>query len=92
MRLGIVALLISILSQSAVADEKARWATSRYDADVEFTVVDDRSAAKWFIGECFGDIAMRAGRIKLYRTYHKGSGIKEVRLVSKYEADKIYCI
>ncbi|MCK4819243.1 hypothetical protein KA005_25955 [bacterium] len=91
MRLGIIALVILTLSQSALADEKARWATSRYDADVKFTVVDDRSAAKWYVGECSGDIALRGDRTKIYEVDHKGSGIEEIRLVSKYEADKIYC-
>lgn len=93
-----ILILISVIYLShftgfeAAAEVPAQWSTSRYAADIRFVDTGHWQAEKWYIGECSGDIAPRHERIKLYEEYNKGSDVIEVRLVSKYRADRIYCI
>jgi len=90
----LIAIIIgAIVGLSSVfAEEKAQWSTSRYSSDIQFIVVTEYRAERWYIGPCSGDNTPSYERTKLYQVYNKGPGIKEVRLVSKYKADKIYCI
>ena len=66
--------------------------TSRIDADIIYYEVD-YDGEKWYIGECFGDIVMRADRMRLYKSDHKIPGVHKVVIVyTKFDADTIICI
>lgn len=70
----------------------AERATSRHNADIIYYNVD-AATEKWYIGECFGDIVIKADIKLLYEEYHKGPEIQEVEIVyNKFDADLIICV